>query len=326
MAYNRTSQHVLYVTSVSNLVHDSIVIKVRFCIKIMKTITDIDSGYELNSLSKKLFNSAFIPLLCVLPAKSKEFVRKSHKSVEEVVDNATTHAALEVLYRNGDKHNVRSMFDKLFHRIWFSTNNSKAVRNRIHFVKKTLSRELNQLNKENTNIRILSIASGSARAVIESIDGIKFKQGCKLSVVFLDKNPEALKYSQKLLKDYNLDDSNDYSWINGTAGSFVRGCKKDQFDIIEMVGLLDYFNDEKAVEIFKDIRNTLSLGGYFITANINFNSEQRFVTRVVGWDMIYRTGEQLGELLLKAGFSQDEVQVYYEPLKLHSIAVVNKKQ
>ena len=293
----------------------------------MDIIVDSDSnlGYETNGIFRRLFNLVFIPILNILPPQAKNLVRKSHKSVGNVVDNVTTHVALEVLYKKGHKHHTTTRVHRLFHWIWFNTNNSKALRNRMRLVKRELKLFFEKFNAEGKEISMLSIASGSARAVIESIAETRSVPKSKLSLVFLDKNPEALKYSEQLLKEYNLFSKNTYLWVNATAGSFLKGCNKDQFNIIEMVGLLDYFNDEKAVAIFSSIRNILVSGGVFITANINYNSEQRFLTRVVNWNMIYRSGEEFGKLLLKSGFKEEEIQLYYEPLRVHGIAVVTKK-
>ncbi len=281
--------------------------------------------YETNSISRKLFNLAFIPLLNSLPSQAKRFVRESHKSVKEVVDNVTTHTALEVLYSKGYKHSTNRIMQKLPHWIWFNTNNSKAVRNRILLVKRELVSVLKRFNERGENVLLLSIASGSARAVIEAIEEVKFVSGDRLSVTFLDKNPDALEYSRQLLSDRGLYVKDQYSWVNATAGSFVRGCHKNQYNLIEMVGLLDYFTDEYAINLFSSIREILRSGGVFITANINHNSEQRFLKRVVGWTMIYRSAEELGKLLLLSGFMEDEIKLYYEPLKVHAIAVVTKK-
>ena len=91
-----------------------------------------------------------------------------------------------------------------------------------------------------------------------------------------------------------------------------------------MVGLLDYFNDEKAVSIFKDIYSNLNSGGAFITANVCPNVEQKFLTKIIKWEMIYRTAEQLCSLLILSGFKESDIVVYYEPLKVHCIAVARK--
>ncbi|MFA6554086.1 MAG: class I SAM-dependent methyltransferase family protein [Candidatus Paceibacterota bacterium] len=287
---------------------------------------DNDLTYETNGYLRRFFNSICIPVLNILPPKSNTLIRKSHKSVDEVVDNATTHKALELLYKKGHKKHSKSWPQKVMHKLWFGTNNSKAVRNRLQLVKRELRNTLMTLKQKDTPISILSIASGSARAVIESIVETN-SMDKKISIIFLDKNPEALEYSKRLSEEHNLTSNSNcnLTWINGTAETFLRSVQDNKFDIVEMVGLLDYFIDEKAVSVFRNIKNVLNGSGIFITANISHNQEEKFLTDVIGWKMIYRSAEELGGLLLEAGFNEREIQLYYEPLEIHVVSVAKNK-
>jgi len=288
--------------------------------------TDNNLNYEVNGFLKKIFNLAYIPVLNYLPVSSKKMIKNSHKSVSDVIDNATNHDALEILYKKGDKKYSQNLLSKISHKIWFGTNNSKAVRNRLRLVKRELSSSLKSALNRKDHIFLLSIASGSARAVIESLHSLHIPEHKSVSVFFLDKNPMALEYSKGLLNEYNLSSNPrfKFEWINDNAGASLRKFDRNKLDIVEMVGLLDYFDDDKAVEIFSNIFNVLNGGGVFVTANINDNSERVFLTRVIGWPMIYRTCEQLGVLLLKAGFNKNNVRLFYEPLKIHGVAVAHK--
>ena len=296
----------------------------------MNIIHDTDNklGYETDSLSRKFLNSFCVPILNLLPAKSNFLIRKSHKSVDEVVENATTHAALEVLYKKGDKKHTNSLMKKILHSIWFNTGNSKAVRNRLKIVKREITSLLSNFSTTQKEINLVSIASGSARAVIESIKEAKMSSEITVSVTFIDKNPNALRYSEDLLTESKLSEImplNKYQWINNTAGSFLRESMENSIDIVEMVGLLDYFDEEKAVNIFKYIHKALKNDGVFITANICPNKEQKFLTNAIDWKMIYRTADELGLLLVKAGFLEPNIVLYYEPLGIHCIAVSKKR-
>lgn len=295
----------------------------------MNIILDSDNNlnFEKNGIFRRFFNLFFVPFLNVLPTNSKTLIKKSHSSVSEVIDNATTHVALEVLYKNGHKHHSNNLFQKFSHYLWFNTSNSKSVRNRLKLVIREVTKRLLFLKNSKKNITIVSIASGSARAIIESIKNSSIPIEINLTTTFLDKNPEALKYSETMLEKYGLEitSTHNYNWKEGTAGTFIRSLEKNSCDIIEMVGLLDYFDDKKTLEIFTDIHSTLSINGMFITANICPNPEQKFLTKVVDWEMIYRSADDLGSLLQDAGFLEQDIKIYYEPLKVHCVAVAIKK-
>jgi SAM-dependent methyltransferase len=282
-------------------------------------------GLEINSCLRKLLNLILIPVLNSLPIKSRGLIKKSNKAVNDIVNNATSHKALEILYHNGNKHGLKKTYEKLSHFVWFNTNNSKGVRNRLKIVTNEIKEIMNGRLNGHETINVVSIAAGSARGVIEALDETK-TDNKKINVYFVDKSPEALIYSKDLIKNYSIGKKENYSfqWINATVNEFLDSVE-EKFSIVEMVGLMDYFDDERAEKIFNKINSVMKEGGYFITANINHNSEKRFVTKAIGWPMIYRSAEHLARVVHQAGFCLDEITTYYEPLKVHSIVVSKKK-
>ena len=100
--------------------------------------------------------------------------------------------------------------------------------------------------------------------------------------------------------------------------------EKNSIDIVEMVGLLDYFKDEKSVETFSKIYDILKEGGLFMVGNIVPNKEQSFISRL-GWPkMYYRSAENLARLLISSGFSEEKGKIIFEPLKNHIVALIRK--
>lgn len=291
----------------------------------IKVDNDPMLGYEKNTLIKKMINALFIPILNVLPIKSRNLIKKSHKSVGEIVDNATSHKALEILYKKGIKKHTNSTISKVTHRIWFNTNNSKAARNRLKLVKREIFKACQYILATKDTLSIVSIAAGSARAVLETIHEINPGYTKQIKLLFIDKNPDALSYSKEIFKELQLDTKENIiaGWEENTVNGFLNSTANN-FDLIEMVGLMDYFSDEKALTIFSKIFTLLNNNGYFITANINKNSEMKFVTKAIGWPMIYRTAPEIGYLVEQSGFRHELMSLYYEPLKIHSVIVAKK--
>ena len=92
------------------------------------------------------------------------------------------------------------------------------------------------------------------------------------------------------------------------------------FDIIEVVGLLDYFSDERAVRLLTDARKILNEEGCMIVANVTLNSEVPFV-RKTGWpEMNYRSVAELRAILEADGLWK-RISVTVEPLGVHLIAI-----
>lgn len=287
--------------------------------------TDPSKEYEVNGLGRNMANILLIPILNSLPASFHDRVKYTNKSAGEVVKHKTTHEALETLYYKGRNKEFknRHFLESFFHEIWFNTNNSKAVRNRLKLVKDLLSREIVRRSSLE-EIVILSIASGSARAVVESIFSTKPKSN--ILAYFLDKNIEAIEYSKNLIKNqgsFEGKGSIKFNWIHDTANSFSEHIKESP-DIVEMVGLLDYFDDKEVVRIFKNIFENLNPGGVMITSNIVDNAERRFLDKAIGWKMIYRNGEEFAKLASEAGFKKEDIRVIYEPLKVHVVIIASK--
>lgn len=293
-----------------------------------KVILDRDSsvGYEYNSLPKKIFNLFFVPILNNLPKKFQEYIKKSNKNAKEVIDNATTHVALEIIYHGGKTKQKSSFIKKLFRSIWFNLTNTKGVRNRLKLTKRELRNTIKEFVAKNEEVHILSIAAGSARAVIESIIEAEVPKGYPLLVTFLDKNPKAAEYSKILIESFPELETFGKHWYVMTIGSFFDEHMhlNKKFTIVEMVGLIDYFSDEKAVDTFSKINSMLHDNGMFITANICPNKEQKFISSVIDWNMIYRHPHELSELLHAANFHKEYQTIFHEPLRVHGIIVSRK--
>ncbi len=286
---------------------------------------DRTSGYEFSNFFRKFVNFIITRILNALPPSFQTYVKKSHKSAEEVIEPAATLRALEVLYNHGRTNRSNGFIQKVAHAVWFGVlNNSIAVRNRLKLTKKEIAKSLNDLenNEDNKTVNILSIASGSARAIIETLSSMNgYKK--KISAKFLDKNPKALEYSKELAN--GLTDKYELKWIMDTAGNFYKHYHNSANpDIIEMVGLLDYFDETKSITLLSFIYEYLNKNGFLITANIIHNREQKFISKVVGWPMVYRSPENLIDSALAAGFSPQNIKIICEPLKIHAVLIAKK--
>lgn len=286
---------------------------------------DHSNGYEFSGFFRKILNFIITSVLNILPKNFQTYIKKSHKSAEEVIEHATTHRALEILYKRGKTNTSDGFFQRVAHLIWFEVlNNSIAIRNRLKLTKKEIKTAIYTIDKHSSSltINILSIASGSARAVIEVLQSLNSPQK-EIGAKFLDKNPGAIEYSRRLAG--NLMEKYKLSWITDTAGNFYKHYRNGgNPDIIEMVGLLDYFDETKSITLLSFIHEYLNENGFLITANIIHNREQKFISKVVGWPMVYRSPKNLIDSALAAGFSPQNIKVVCEPLKIHAVLVAKK--
>jgi|GEM_PF-449792 len=204
-------------------------------------------------------------------------------------------------------------------RYWIERmENRQAVTNRLKIAINLLVEALDKFAGV-AEIRLLSVASGSAQAVIQAM---LQRPKLKVKVVLIDSDQTALDEAKRCVERAGLGDR--FSFVLGKTEILEVVCRDFHPHIVEMVGFLDYRPSKKAVELIGRIRSVLPVGGVFVTCNIAPNPEKIFLDWVLLWPMIYRSPRELGELLVGGGFRKEAVNLFYEPFMIHGIAVAVK--
>lgn len=277
------------------------------------------SRYEKVGFVGKVSRFLWLPLVSVPLIGSFLFVRLS--SLGRTMKRfAASYKALEIIYTySWEKTAGKGMVERILTHILFNFMNAKAVRNRLRLVKQELERAILSLDKD--EIHIMSLGSGSARAIIEVLAEMKNQNdGKKYTATLVDKSRSALEYGKILAKEKGVSES--LTPVKGMLEEFVRNGQDYPPDIVEMVGILDYFDDDIAIEVVSEIYKLLPPGGILITCNVCDNSERMFLTHVLRWPMVYRGQRELCEILTRAGFTHP--QVAFEPLGIHRLAIGRK--
>ncbi|MFH1030856.1 MAG: class I SAM-dependent methyltransferase family protein [bacterium] len=203
---------------------------------------------------------------------------------------------------------------------WLGMMNAQAVRNRKKIAKRELLKAIRKFASQEQLVNILSIASGSAQALLETIEEAT-AEGIKIKAVCIDIDEKAVEYSNNLIKAHKLEEI--CIAKTGTVFSMIK-FPAFQPHIIEMIGFLDYRPHLKAVKLLEKLYSYLSKGGVLLTANIMPNPEMHFLKWVIDWPMIYRSPNQLGEMVVEAGFDIDNCKIFCEPHNIHAIIYAQK--
>lgn len=201
-------------------------------------------------------------------------------------------------------------------------DNSRAVRERRTLTTELLIRKINEQcnRKPFETIDLVSIASGSARCVVEALQHIKSNN---VLVRVLDWDEEARRYSLELARQAGLDGR-----VQTVAGDVIRIAKylsSSQIDIIEAVGILDYLDHRMAVHLLKQTQRLLATGGVLVASNIMPNPESEFLHTAINWrPMHYRTEDDFAELFLESGFSSENCEMYRVPLGIYCVLEARK--
>lgn len=236
-----------------------------------------------------------------------------------IKEGAGSWKALDVIYnyKFGEDNSINGKFSDF----WIDIINAQAVRNRLKLSKYLLKKQIKQLLSKHKEIRILSIASGSAQPLIEVIKDFKDKN-IVIKTALLDLDPTAIEYSRKIAKKLGVESQ--IIFINKSVSVLEEEIGDFNPHLIEMIGFLDYRPYNKAIKLVKRIRDILLPGGVFFVSNTRYNPEAFFLKWVIDWSMIYRSPRELARIIAKSGFKPENCEIIYEPLKVHGIAICRK--
>ncbi len=246
------------------------------------------------------------------------FFDKFGPKLRKIKEGAASWKALDVIYHHKFGQN-KTIVGKL-EDFWIGMMNAQSVRNRFKLINIKLAEVLNNFPQEE-EIRMISLACGSAEVVIDTIASFK-RSGKIIRVILVDIDTDALVYASQLAEKYGISDQVE---TKNTSVTQIRHIARDfKPHVVEMLGLLDYLPKEKAIKLIQKIHESLLPGGYFLTCNIKHNLEMHFLRFVINWPMIYRSKNELEYIVVGGGFLHTEI--VYEPLKIHGIAIGQKSK
>lgn len=290
-------------------------------------VTEESAGYETRSIGWFLkFPFAELLLVWVAakrflmnltlghgPKTNSFFFDGLGRKCRELKEAATTWRALDIVYNlrsvNSEK-GVSGFVDRFW---WKNAMNGMAVRNRLKLVKKLLSREI--AARPESEVRIASLACGAAQGLLEAIHELG-ECGKSVKILLVDISADAIEAAKKTADKYGI--AENISVFNGSVRESEEACVRFAPHIVEMIGLMDYLTQEKAIAYAEMIKRILApRRGVYLVCNIVHNVEKYFTTVVMNWPMIYRTPEEIADVGVSAGYKENIVHL--EPLSVHGI-------
>ena len=230
-----------------------------------------------------------------------------------------TDAALQVLYQY--RFRPWRLWWGLGDHLWQMSYNSRSVRSRGIFTHQAISFLLGVVEKESrTNLTVVSLGSGSASQMLHGVADNHSNSG-KIHLFLVDNDPKALERGRKNARCLGIEDI--IACRETTVGRFLEEVEPASINLIEMVGLTDYFDDQRFHRYLHGIYNALAKGGYFLGSNISSNEEANYLHKVACWPrMYYRPKEEIVENIEKAGFKKENI--WAGDCGLYTFCVVQK--
>jgi hypothetical protein len=175
----------------------------------------------------------------------------------------------------------------------------QAVRNRRHYFLDLL----NNLHNSKNSARVLNIASGPAREVVEFLSS---KNG---SIFFecVDCDEHAIAYSSKIAKSVN------HHVQFHRANAFQFRSEKI-FDLVWSAGLFDYLDDRAFKILLKKLLRFVNKDGELVVGNFSPDNSTRDYMEFGNWHLNHRTATELVRLAMDSGVPEEQISVRSEPL------------
>lgn len=208
---------------------------------------------------------------------------------------------------------------------WLNSRQAQAIRNRFRLVVKELEESLKEQHQSGkSKIKLYSLAGGSGQSAFEAAS--RFPDPEKLELYLLDKDKTALEQSYKLAReDFKLTNKLELLELDVLAAS-PEELKEHQAaaQVIEMIGLMDYLQEEENIEALTRAFSILEEDGDLITAHIHPNEEKILLEKILEWaPMDYKTPTHFKKILENHPSGKIH-QFKTEPHRIHSVARLKK--
>lgn len=182
-------------------------------------------------------------------------------------------------------------------------------------------------NKKDNGARWLSLAGGTSVPSMIMVEASRVDKS-KLFYSNVDLDGAAIEIAREVTELEGLKASQTRILAGDifTRKILDRATDKKPVDIIDMMGIFEYFEDKKSAELLKLALEYLKTGGLIIAGNMRSDHPQlNLHKRGVGWpDVIPRSESQVISICRRAGISESEIDIYQPADGVYSVFRVTK--
>ena len=199
---------------------------------------------------------------------------------------------------------------------------AKAIRNRRILMKDQLESLSKERLKTNNRFSVMNLACGPSRELFDFLQECDYTE--KIDALCVDIDTEALQYSNQNVNVFPHNASVRYmsenlvKWALGKVSHDI-GSK----DLIYSAGLFDYLEPRLFCKLVDRCHEHLKPGGSLLIGNFAPHDDMLFMDHMLQWQLIYRTQEELKELLSNTKFG-DDVTILSEPAEVNLFVLAQK--
>ncbi len=199
---------------------------------------------------------------------------------------------------------------------------SLAIRGRRLLLKNQLLRLSGERAAQGQMTRIMNLACGPNRELFDFLDECEYSE--RIEALCVDIDSEALQYTNQYVNIFphrasiRLMSENVIKWSLGRVKHHI-----EPQDIIYSSGLCDYLDPRLFRALITQCYNHLKPGGTLMLGNFTFYPDSLFLDKLLKWELIYRTEEEMKELFAPTPFG-DQVRIIAEKEHVNLFALATK--
>ena len=198
-----------------------------------------------------------------------------------------------------------------------------AIRGRRVLLKNQLMRLSGAIAARGGITRIMNLACGPNRELFDFLTECEYSESIEALCVDIDS--EALQYTNQYVNIFphrasiRLMSENVIKWSLGRARHHI-----EPLDIIYSSGLCDYLDPRLFRALITQCHRHLKPGGTLLLGNFTFYPDSLFLDKLLKWELIYRTEEDLRELFAPTPFGE-RVTIIAEQENVNLFAMATKE-
>ncbi|MFZ0917365.1 MAG: class I SAM-dependent methyltransferase family protein, partial [Candidatus Udaeobacter sp.] len=217
--------------------------------------------------------------------------------------------SLDYVYENKPRGSLG--VGRLIDKSYLNSIGWRGIRQRKANLKNALRNVIKELQTEGQPIRILDIAAGAGRYVMETVHELR---GISITAILRDYKQENVDAARALAQEFGLENVTVEQGDAFDRDSIAAIAPRATIGIVS--GLYELFpRNEPVLNSLRGLAEAIEPGGYLIYTNQPWHPQVEFIARVLRnregepWIMRRRTTAEMDELVYVAGFRKMAMEV-----------------
>lgn len=193
----------------------------------------------------------------------------------------------------------------------------------------------NVMRTSESSVEWISLACGSALPVLDAVNNIKQKlPGKNINLSLVDWDDQALAFARGLAENQGLEEGLDFTAENQDlirglvlGDKLVQTLGEESYDMVDMMGIFEYFDDKRATKLLKNAYRLVKPGGKIVIGNmLDTHTNLRLNQAAVGWPGVKpRSLEEISEVIKSAGIDTTLCNTYVPEDGVYAVVEIGKE-